>query len=62
MTATSAASGSLRVLLIEDSEADADLIVHAITRSYPSAHFGWAVSRKQFTELLAAIWPGFRSP
>jgi PAS domain S-box-containing protein len=44
----------LRVLLIEDSEADADLIVHAVTRGYPSAHFDWAVSRKQFTERLAA--------
>jgi two-component system, cell cycle sensor histidine kinase and response regulator CckA len=44
----------LRVLLIEDSEADADLIVHTIIRTYPSAHFDWAVSRKQFTELLAA--------
>jgi two-component system cell cycle sensor histidine kinase/response regulator CckA len=54
MTTESVATASLRVLLIEDSEADADLIVHAITRSYPSAHFDWAVSRKQFTELLAA--------
>jgi len=33
--------------MIEDSEADADLIVHANTRGY-SAHFDWAVSRKQF--------------
>lgn len=55
MTAGSAtAASSIHVLLIEDSEADADLIVHAITRSYPSAHFDWAVSRKQFTERLAA--------
>ena len=54
MTATAAATESLRVLLIEDSEADADLIVHAITRAYPGAHFDWAVSRRQFTELLAA--------
>jgi PAS domain S-box-containing protein len=54
MTATSAAAESLRVLLVEDSEADADLIVHTMTRAYPSAYFDWAVSRKQFTELLAA--------
>jgi two-component system, cell cycle sensor histidine kinase and response regulator CckA len=54
MIATAVATGSLRVLLIEDSEADADLIVHTIIRTYPSAHFDWAVSRKQFTELLAA--------
>jgi len=47
-------TGSIRVLLIEDSEADADLIINAITRGYPSAHFDWAVSRKQFTEMLAA--------
>ena len=54
MTATAVATGSLRVLLIEDNDADADLIVHTITRAYPGAHFDWAVSRKQFTELLAA--------
>jgi two-component system cell cycle sensor histidine kinase/response regulator CckA len=54
MTATAVATGSLRVLLIEDSEADADLIVHTVVREYPSAHFDWAVTRKQFTELLAA--------
>jgi PAS domain S-box-containing protein len=54
MTAISTAVGSLRVLLLEDSEADADLIVQTITRAYPSAHFDWAVARKQFTELLAA--------
>lgn len=53
MTAISAAIG-LRVLLVEDSDADADLIVHTIVGAYPSAHFDWAVSRKQFTELLAA--------
>jgi two-component system cell cycle sensor histidine kinase/response regulator CckA len=54
MTASAISTASIRVLLIEDSEADADLIVHAITRSYPTAHFDWAVSRKQFTERLAA--------
>lgn len=54
MVASAVATGSLRGLLIEDSEADADLIVHTITRAYPGAHFDWAVSRKQFTELLAA--------
>jgi PAS domain S-box-containing protein len=54
MTAAHTATSSLQVLLIEDNEADADLIVHAITRAYPSAHFDWAVSRKQFTEHLAA--------
>jgi two-component system cell cycle sensor histidine kinase/response regulator CckA len=54
MTAISAVPGSLRVLLVEDSDADADLIVHAITRGFPGASFDWAVSRKQFTERLAA--------
>ena len=54
MTVGLVATASIRVLMIEDSEADADLIVHAITRGYPSAHFDWAVSRKQFTERLAA--------
>ncbi|HEY8851497.1 MAG TPA: response regulator [Gemmatimonadaceae bacterium] len=54
MTTGSMTPASIRVLLIEDSEADADLIVHAITRGHPSAYFDWAVSRKQFTELLAA--------
>jgi PAS domain S-box-containing protein len=54
MTAGAISTASIRVLLIEDSEADADLIVHAITRTYPSAHFDCAVSRKQFTERLAA--------
>ena len=54
MTATAAATESLHVLLVEDSEADADLIVHAITQAHPSVHLDWAVSRKQFTDLLAA--------
>jgi two-component system cell cycle sensor histidine kinase/response regulator CckA len=54
MTARAESPGSIRVLLIEDSEADADLMVHAITRGYPSAQFDWAVTRKQFTERLAA--------
>jgi len=54
MTATAAATESLHVLLVEDSEADADLIVHAITQAHPSMHLDWAVSRKQFTDLLAA--------
>jgi PAS domain S-box-containing protein len=53
MTA-SVKTASIRVLLIEDSEADADLIVHAVTRGYPDALFDWAVSRKQFTDCLAA--------
>src|ERR1700694_821372 len=53
MTAGSVTTSSIRVLLIEDSEADADLIVHAVTRGYPTAYFDWAVSRKQFTERLA---------
>jgi two-component system, cell cycle sensor histidine kinase and response regulator CckA len=54
VTTGSMTPASIRVLLIEDSEADADLIVHAVTRGHPSAYFDWAVSRKQFTELLAA--------
>jgi two-component system cell cycle sensor histidine kinase/response regulator CckA len=54
MTAIAATTASIRILLIEDSEADADLIVHAITRGYPSARIDWAVSRKQFTERIAA--------
>ncbi|HEY8850866.1 MAG TPA: response regulator, partial [Gemmatimonadaceae bacterium] len=54
MTDIPTTSASIRVLLVEDSEADADLIVHAVTRGYPSAHIDWAVSRKQFTECLAA--------
>jgi PAS domain S-box-containing protein len=51
---TAIATAPIRVLLIEDSEADADLIVHAVTRGYPGAHIDWAVSHRQFTELLAA--------
>lgn len=53
MTATRAAATPLRVLMIEDDEADADLIVHAMKRADPRARIDVASTRKQFTELLA---------
>src|ERR1700682_3242355 len=53
MTATLAAATPLRVLMIEDNEADADLIVHAMKRADPRARIDVSATRKQFTELLA---------
>ena len=55
MMAASAAVGAaaLRVLLVEDDEADADLIALTIKKSNEGAVVDVAVSGKQFTELLA---------
>jgi two-component system, cell cycle sensor histidine kinase and response regulator CckA len=53
MTATLPAATPLRVLMIEDNDADADLIVHAMKRADPGARIDVASTRKQFTELLA---------
>jgi two-component system cell cycle sensor histidine kinase/response regulator CckA len=43
----------LRVLLIEDNEADADLIVHTMLQANLNTHVDVAATRRQFTELLA---------
>jgi signal transduction histidine kinase len=42
-----------RVLLIEDNETDADLIVHTMLQANLSTRVDLAATRKQFTELLA---------
>ena len=43
----------LRVLLIEDNEADADLIVHSMLQANLNTHVDVAATRRQFAELLA---------
>jgi two-component system cell cycle sensor histidine kinase/response regulator CckA len=43
----------LRVLLIEEAEADADLIVHTMLQADLDTHVDVAATRGQFTELLA---------
>ena len=53
MTAGAATPRPLHVLLIEDNEADAELIAHAITQADPDARVDRAATRKQFVELLA---------
>jgi CheY-like chemotaxis protein len=45
---------TLRVLLIEDNEADADLIVRTMLQAGMNPHVDVAATRRQFTELLAA--------
>ncbi len=49
-----AAVDPLRVLLIEDNPADAELIVHTMRGADPGTRVDVAASRKQFTELLAS--------
>jgi PAS domain S-box-containing protein len=54
MIANHAVTQPLRVLLLEDDEADADLIIHALKQADPGAIVDLAATRKEFTELLAA--------
>lgn len=54
MTARSAATGRLRVLLVEDVAADADLITHTIKQSSEGARVDVAATREQFSEQLAS--------
>ena len=51
--ARTATPGSLHVLLIEDDEADAELITHAITQADPEARVDRVTTRKQFVKVLA---------
>jgi two-component system cell cycle sensor histidine kinase/response regulator CckA len=53
MTATSEARKPLRVLLIEDDAADAQLAIHALNQLDSGARIDWATTRREFTELLA---------
>jgi len=50
---TSAATGSLRVLLLEDNQADADLIRHTMLEAERDAQIDRAATRKEFLALLA---------
>jgi two-component system, cell cycle sensor histidine kinase and response regulator CckA len=53
MIAGPAEAAPLRMLLVEDNEADADLIAHTLKESNPCASVDVAATCKQFTELLA---------
>jgi two-component system cell cycle sensor histidine kinase/response regulator CckA len=53
MTATIAAMKPLRVLLVEDDKADAELIVHGMQQLDWGAHVDIVATRKQFTDRLA---------
>gem|GEM_PF-3500058 len=44
---------TIRVLLIEDNDADADLITHTMLQADLGTHVDVAATRRQFTELLA---------
>lgn len=54
MTRELAASGQLRILLLEDNEPDAYLILHTMKTADPGALIDRAATRRQFTELLAS--------
>jgi two-component system cell cycle sensor histidine kinase/response regulator CckA len=53
MTASIAAMKPLRVLLVEDDKADAELIVHGMKQLDWGAHVDVVATRKQFTDRLA---------
>ena len=54
MTPGSEAQEPLRILLLEDDASDAQLAIHSLKRLVAGAHVDLAVTRKEFTELLAA--------
>jgi PAS domain S-box-containing protein len=53
MTASPAASTRLRILMLEDDPADAELVLRALKQSDLDAEIDQAATRRQFTELLA---------
>ena len=54
MTRDFAANGQLRILLLEDNEPDAYLVIHTMKTADPGAQIDRAATRRQFTELLAS--------
>jgi PAS domain S-box-containing protein len=52
MSETREALGPLRVLMVEDSEADAQLVLHALKQIDPGARADVAATRGRFAELL----------
>jgi len=54
MTRSAAVNGQLRILLLEDNEPDAYLVIHAMNAADADARIDRAATRRQFTELLAS--------
>jgi DNA-binding NtrC family response regulator len=54
MIGTVDALTGLRVLLLENDIADAELVTHALKRLDPEIHVDLCATRKQFTDMLAA--------
>lgn len=52
MTGAPVSTEPLRVLLIEDNDADTEMAVHALKQWYPGAEVDIAGSRKQFNEMM----------
>jgi two-component system cell cycle sensor histidine kinase/response regulator CckA len=54
MTRNPAVNGQLRILLLEDNEPDAYLVIHAMNVADPDARIDRAATHRQFTELVAS--------